>query len=49
MGGCGVASLGVNNGVAGVEDAVTGGADVAIGSLGSCNGVDSGGRATGRT
>jgi hypothetical protein len=45
---CGVASLGVNNGVGGGEN-TTAGIGVAIYSLGGCNGVDSGGRATGST
>jgi hypothetical protein len=41
-----VASLGVNNKVGGGEDA-TSGIGLAICSLGGCNGVDSGGGATG--
>ena len=46
--GCGVAPLGVRNGVAGGGGTMTGGG-VAICSVGGCNGVDSGGGATWRT
>jgi hypothetical protein len=45
---CGVASLGVNNGVGGGAD-TTAGIGVDICSLGGCNGIDSGGGATGST
>ena len=45
---CGVASLGGNNGVGGGKD-TTAGIGVDICSVGGCNGIDSGGGATGST